>query len=66
MAFITMMQHKPFAFLAAEFQMHQENNSTWTLTLNNESVCSRKPNQIDKHNGYFKLRKEEKMTRAFC
>jgi hypothetical protein len=56
MAFITMMQQRPFAFSAAEFQMHQENNSTSTLTLN-ESVCLRKPNQIDKQNGYFKLRK---------
>jgi hypothetical protein len=37
MAFITMMQQRQFAFSAAEFHMHQENNSTWTLTLN-ESV----------------------------
>jgi hypothetical protein len=42
--------------------MHQENNSTWTLALNNDSVCPRKPNQTDKQNGYFKLRKRRKTT----
>jgi hypothetical protein len=59
--FTTRIQKHPPAFLAAEFQMYQENNSTWTLTLKNDSMCPRKPNKKDEQNGYFKLAKEEKL-----